>query len=325
MSRTLETTYLAPCGATLDLPETRLAQVAIARLERVIRRRRCPRSLSPLYLHGPPGCGKSHLAGGLVERCGGLLTTGRDLGRKSLAPELLAILETTNLLVLEDVTTFPAADGDTLATLLERLTARRVPVVITAPVGPAQLRRHGARLRSRLSGGLVLHLALLGPDSRRAFLASQALTAGHRLSEDALTWLVQQTPGSFRQLVGVIAQLGTPELEPLSLSAVQRRLSAGPPGEELTVERIAREVSRYYRVTPARLRGKSRQRGAIVPRQVSMYLARTLTELSLERIGAYFGGRDHATVLHACRKVEQELAADPALAGAVRTLRAALC
>ena len=65
-------------------------------------------------------------------------------------------------------------------------------------------------------------------------------------------------------------------------------------------------------------------RRALVPRQVGMYLARQLTELSLQQIGAYFGGRDHSTVLHACRKVEQALTEDAALFGAVRQLHADL-
>jgi chromosomal replication initiator protein len=69
---------------------------------------------------------------------------------------------------------------------------------------------------------------------------------------------------------------------------------------------------------------RRRSREVMLPRQVGMYLARQLTSLSLEQIGAYFGGRDHSTVLHACRKVEQALTSDAHLSGAVRELRADL-
>ena len=72
------------------------------------------------------------------------------------------------------------------------------------------------------------------------------------------------------------------------------------------------------------LQGRDRSRQALLPRQVGMYLARQLTRLSLEQIGAYFGGRDHSTVLHACRKVEQAITSDAHLCGAVRELRADL-
>ena len=71
-------------------------------------------------------------------------------------------------------------------------------------------------------------------------------------------------------------------------------------------------------------RSQQRGRRVLLPRQVGMYLARQLTGLSLEAIGAYFGGRDHSTVLHACRKVEQALGRDPVLSGAVRELQADL-
>ena len=91
------------------------------------------------------------------------------------------------------------------------------------------------------------------------------------------------------------------------------------------MERIAQRVGRLL---PGRDRGNcnpaTAPRDALLPRQIGMYLARQLTELSLEQIGDYFGGRDHSTVLHACRKVEQALASDVTVSGAVRQLHADL-
>jgi chromosomal replication initiator protein len=83
-------------------------------------------------------------------------------------------------------------------------------------------------------------------------------------------------------------------------------------------------VSRQFQLDPRRLKERDRSRHVLLPRQVSMYLARKLTRLSLEQIGEFFGGRDHSTVLHACRKVEQALSDDPALSGIVRQLHADL-
>jgi chromosomal replication initiator protein len=95
------------------------------------------------------------------------------------------------------------------------------------------------------------------------------------------------------------------------------------------VQRIIERVGRYFRVEPEQLCSRRRGRNALLPRQIGMYLTRMLTPLSLEQIGAHFGGRDHSTVLHACRKVEEALArsrgadATP-LAIAVRQLHADL-
>jgi chromosomal replication initiator protein len=93
---------------------------------------------------------------------------------------------------------------------------------------------------------------------------------------------------------------------------------------ELTVERIAERVGSCFHVPPRDLQSRRRLRGIVMPRQVGMYLARKLTPLSLTRIGAYFGGRDHSTVLHACAKVERALSADRQLSGVVKQLQAEL-
>jgi chromosomal replication initiator protein len=90
------------------------------------------------------------------------------------------------------------------------------------------------------------------------------------------------------------------------------------------VERIVQRVSGYFRLEPRQLRSRRRYRHILLPRQVGMYLARQLTELSLEQIGASFGGWNHSTVLHACRKVEQALTSDMVLSGTVRRLHADL-
>jgi chromosomal replication initiator protein len=105
---------------------------------------------------------------------------------------------------------------------------------------------------------------------------------------------------------------------------VATHFQAEADASRLTVERIAERVSRYYRIDRRQLRSRQRSRSALVPRQVGMYLARRLTALSLEQIGAYFGGRDHSTVLHACRKIDRALGQDPTLSGAVRHLQADL-
>ena len=91
-----------------------------------------------------------------------------------------------------------------------------------------------------------------------------------------------------------------------------------------SVERIIERVGRYFHVEPRQLCSRRRGRNALLPRQIGMYLTRMLTPLSLEQIGAHFGGRDHSTVLHACRKVEEALARDTMLSGAVRQLHADL-
>lgn len=331
MGRRLKQAIDGSPEAALSLPELQPAHRALARLERALHRGRCPTSLSPLYLHGPTGCGKSHLVeqflGRQSEELTTFATTGRELGRLLGQAEVLSPLESARLLIVEDLSSLPTAASDGLSNLLDRRASRRGPVIVTALIGPALLTRHGSRLRSRLAGGLVLQVPALGPESRRRFLREMAEKHGVSLEEAALNWLVEQLPGSFRQLQGAVNRLAAIDSMGMALTQAQaqKALREALEGKEaLTSERIAREVGRFYRVQPARLRGKSRQRAAMIPRQVAMYLMRVLLGLPLEAIGAYFGGRDHTTVLHACRKVQQTLETDPDLAGAVRSLRTAL-
>ena len=142
-----------------------------------------------------------------------------------------------------------------------------------------------------------------------------------------LDWLAEHTPGSARQLEGALVRLHNltavlgraPFLEEVADAFRQDSDLHAP-----TMERIAQRVCRYFQVPPGQMCSRRRSREVMLPRQVGMYLARQLTSLSLEQIGTYFGGRDHSTVLHACRKVEQALTSDAHLSGAVRELRADL-
>jgi chromosomal replication initiator protein len=246
----------------------------------------------------------------------------------SPADDDLAAVGDADLVVVDDLHLLPERGVETLVHLLDRGLARGQQWVFTAVEGPARLTRLPGRLTSRLAGGLVVGLDPPSPAGRRAVLAAFASRDGLAVPDDVLDWLAGHAAGSFRELEGAVTRLGT-----------LARLNGGllPPPEDVreqfraesdarqpTVERIVQRVGRYYRVDPGQLQGPSRTRGVLLPRQVGMYLARRLTALSLEQIGAYFGGRDHSTVLHACRKVEQALDRDVTLSGAVRQLHADL-
>jgi chromosomal replication initiator protein len=192
-------------------------------------------------------------------------------------------------------------------------------------MGPAQLTHLPARLTSRLAGGLAVGLMPLGPASRLLFLQDCIERRQLPVSRDALTWLAKHLSGSARQLEGAVARLETlvrlhDRIPTQDVMAEHFRsdVESGRP----TVERIAARVSRHFQIDPRLLQSRQRSRGTQVARQVAMALARRLTPLSLQQIGAYFGGRDHSTVLHACRKIES--GRDTILTGALRQLHAEL-
>jgi chromosomal replication initiator protein len=162
--------------------------------------------------------------------------------------------------------------------------------------------------------------------SRLALLQDKAQRRQLAVSLDVLAWLAEHLTGGGRQLDGALVQLEMlARLHPrLDLANVVDYFRAQAEAGQSTIDRIALRVGGYFRVSPGQLQSRGQARQIVLPRQVGMYLARRLTRLSLEQIGAYFGGRDHSTVLHACHKVEHALVRDAALSGVVRQLHAEL-
>lgn len=330
----------AAWGDFLTLPENRSVVRAARGLARALLAGKRP-PVTPLVLHGSPGTGKTHLTATLLKRLsrGAAVLTAQTVSVGDLArvavnattpgfddPDLLAC----DLLVLEDVQLLPARATDPVCDLLDRRVSRRKAVVVTANAGPAGLGHLPRKLTSRLASGLVLQLESLAPTSRRVVLEATAAARGVRLTADALDWLAgQATGGGVRSLLGLLGNLAqaAPNFPgPLDRIIVEEVLlgtgqptSAGP-----DVAGIVKRVAAAFGVKEKELLGPSRLRRVLIPRQVAMYLARELCGLSLPRIGAAFGGRDHTTVLHAVHKITAELESNATLSGVIRQLRAEL-
>jgi chromosomal replication initiator protein len=313
-------------------PENHSALLAAQNLAEAFCSRQAHDDVPLLLLHGPAGTGKTHLASAVV----GQVTQGRPdlVVTYTQAGDLVdegweAEARDSDLLVVEDLQHLPGRSPEALVQVLDHRQAHGLPTVLTANAGPRQLSgRRGsfpARLTSRLAAGLVVRLEPLGPAGRRALLHDEAGRRRLTLAPNVLDWLASHLAGGVRQLLGALTQLETLarlRRDPLDVAAVEAHFD-GLAGQ-VTVEQIARRVGGYFQVDPEQMQSRRRNPNILVPRQVGMYLARQLTTLSLGQIGAYFGGRDHTTVLHACRKVEQALTSDADLSGAVRQLHADL-
>lgn len=311
----------------VQLPENRSAYQAVIRLGSTS-------DVPLLFLHGPPGSGKSDLVRGLVEHITQLdpektaqTLAGAEVGRALMQPPLdrRAIIRDAigcDLLVLEDVQHLQVGAGNEVAHIVDRRLARRKPTVVTAVRGPAELET-SPRLGSRLVGGLVVGIQPLGEPSRRELAAALCRERGISVADDVVAWLARD-PGGARPILGAIAQLkAVAELHPppLTMAQVSTELQAAPPSEQSPLDKVVARVAARFAVDAKAIRGPSRQRAIAWPRQVAMFVARQ-AGYSLPQIGAYFGGRDHTTVMHSCDKVATKAEQDISLAQELRDLLA---
>jgi chromosomal replication initiator protein len=321
----------------LDLPENQSALLAFKSLADSVASG-CRPSAVPLYLFGPHGTGKSILIKTLeaevFRRCGRAVVA--SIPAKELGDFLNAYsgdggensrpIDDFDLLVIEDLQHLPSRLDHSLCELIDDFSARQVPLVCTASVSPQQLPFTG-RLITRLASGLVVGIEKWKESSRLKFLEAKAQERQLAVNREIMDWLATNFRGSGRELDGVLNRLDALSAlhnGPLALTDVAGHFQAELEATKPTVNRILARVSELFRVPASLLVSNRRTRSVLLPRQVSMYLTRRLTDLSLQEIGKCFGRRDHSTVLHACRKVAAALRQDSFLAGTVHQLEANL-
>jgi chromosomal replication initiator protein len=313
----------------VELPENRLALAAARDLLADVQAKRSGRprrGAGVVLLHGPSGVGKSHLGSALLDAL--LRVMPEALLRRQGAATFTVPDEEPvhDLEIVEDLQHLPGEIVESFTRWMDRLRRQGVPLLVTADRGPGQLDLSG-RLVDRLAGGLVVGLDPLGRTSRLVLLEDRAQRRQVLVAPAVLNWLADHLSSSGRDVESAIHRLEA--LAKLlgrspSLGDVQPYFQHDAATARRTIEQVARIVGEHYRVSLVQLRSAGRSRGILLPRQVSMYLARQLTSASLEEIGEFFGGRDHSTVLHACRKIARHCEKDAVFAGTLRQLASSL-
>jgi chromosomal replication initiator protein len=290
---------------------------------------------NPLVLFGTTGTGKSCLAHGLVSRfkqahpnLKAISITGADFARAyatALETDSLADLRSkyggAHLLLLEDLhelSTKRSAQQE-LATVIDDLLSRNRRILVTSRQAPAEMSTLAGGLASRLSTGLTVPLAPPGVHARREIIARLANQYGLAVDRETLDVLAGGISGTVSELNHAILQLKTATGDKPSIDAVvaSRFLQQRNETQRATLRSITTRVADYFHVKSADLKGPTRRQSVVRARGLAMYLARRLTGKSLEQVGRHYGGRDHTTVLHACRKTEALLDSDPSLRQAV--------
>src|SRR6187401_3085207 len=187
-------------------------------------------------------------------------------------------------------------------------------VVLSSDRPPKAIATLEERLRSRFEWGLIADLTPPDLETRIAILRSKAEDQLHLIPSEVIDFIARKVVSNVRELEGALNRVvayasmsGMPVNIELA-SAVLSNVMYNPKKRSITPQRIVRAVADYYGVNLDQLRSSKRDRAIVVPRQIAMFLIREETDISLLRIGAELGGRDHSTVLHACDKIARELA-----------------
>jgi chromosomal replication initiator protein len=295
--------------------------------------------VSPLVVHGPAGSGKSRLLAGLVaerllrrpesavahiEAEAFAAACAEASGRPGGWAEVRERFRRLDLFVIDDLQSLERAPWAMveLSHTLDALDEAGAAVAVAARSGPGQWVDWPSRLVNRLIGGLSVRLDPPSVESRRRYLLELARSRGLALPAEVLERMAEAADG-YRTLDGWLSQLNLAakvDRRPIGPDLVGPILEGDPVGDGPSIDAIARAVAAKFGLRLRDLRGPTRRAVVAEARHLAMHLARLLTPMSFRAIGDYFGGRDPATVRHACKAAADRLAADPALAASFSAL-----
>src|SRR3954453_9010916 len=298
---------------------------------------------NPLFLHGAPGLGKTHLLHAIGNYLAAHDPSARvryttieaftnhftgSIQRKAMEP-FKASYRDQDVLLIDDIQFLAekARTEDELFHTFNALYERGAQIVVTSDRLPADLDALEERLRARFSSGLVCALGAPDLASRLAILAKRVQHDGIELEDEgALLRIAERIPDNGRPLEGALTRVvsfGSLTRRPVDRALVDEVLDGLyplAPAVPRSVADVKAAVAETFGVSEEDLCSPSRKAEIAWPRQVGMYLARELTDASLPAIGQAFGGRNHATVLHACKRTSERIAGDRAAFDAVENV-----
>ncbi len=321
-------------------------RVAFAAARTVADSRSASVRFNPLFLHASVGLGKTHLLQAIAAESLARNPKSRVVYltaeyfmfrfasaiRDNYALTLKEQFRDIDLLIIDDMQFLQGKSiQHEFCHLLNMLLDSAKQVVVAADRPPAELESLEPRVRSRLLGGVALEISSPDYDMRLGMLTQRLETArtedaNLQIPQTVLEHVARTVAGSGRDLEGAFNQLLLRhELEPqITVDRIDdilgRIYRSGEP-KRVRIEDIQRVVARHYNVSKTELLSNRRTRTIVKPRQVAMYLSKAMTPRSLPEIGRRFGGRDHTTVLHAVRKIEDLSANDNTLAQELELLR----
>ena len=320
-------------------------ELAHAAARRVAEACACPGTpvpFNPLFLYGGVGLGKTHLMHAVAWHVRKHVSDRKIIylsAEKFMYQFIRALrykstmdfkeqFRSVDLLMIDDVQFIIGKEltQEEFFHTFNALVDENRQIVISADKSPSDLEGMEERMRSRLGWGLVADLHPTTYELRLGILQSKAEQGGLRIPPKVMEFLAHKIASNVRDLEGALNRIAAHVQlvgRDITLESVQEVLHDLLRSHErrITIDEIQKKVAEHFNMKLGEMTSDRRARAVARPRQVAMYLAKQLTMRSLPQIGRKFGGRDHTTVMHAVRKIEELTRTDPSLAEDVELLR----
>lgn len=281
-------------------------------------------AFNPLMIYGNSGLGKTHLAQAigiqvkeqlpdkvvLYVNANKFQTQFTEATRNNNRNDFLHFYQMIDVLILDDVHEFAGKEKtqETFFHIFNHLHQMGKQLILTSDKPPIELKGMEQRLLSRFKWGLTADLQTPDFETRMEILRRKVYNDGIKLSDEVLEYIASHVANNVRELEGALVSLLAQSMLnkreiTLELAAKLINKLVKNSKRELSIEYISKVVCDYFNMTVEALQAKTRKREIVQARQIAMYFSKSLTKYSLASIGAQIGSKDHATVLHACKTV----------------------
>ncbi len=289
------------------------------------------KTYNPLFIYGGVGLGKTHLITAIGNR---IADKRHDFNilyvpseqftnevvsavRHGKTEELKGRYRNLDLLLIDDVQFIEnkTATQEELFYTINTLYEKQKQIVLSSDRPPKEIKNITDRLRSRFSMGLIADIQPPEIELRMAIMQKKAEMERIHLTDDVINFLASKIKSNVRELEGCLIRLGAQSAltgEPIDVAMAKNILKdiISDDDKPITIDQIQRVVADFFGIKNQDMKSKKRTKEIALPRQAAMYLGKQLTESSLSDIGKNFGGKDHATVIYACKQIEERRAKD---------------
>lgn len=286
------------------------------------------KAYNPLFIYGQVGLGKTHLIQAITHRLSQLhpklkfcyMSSERftneliDAIRHRSTAQFRTKYREIDVLLIDDIQFIAGKEStqEEFFHTFNNLHNNHKQIIITSDRPPREISKLEERLSSRFAWGLITDIQPPDYETRVAILKKKVEKESVRVPDAVIHFIAEQIRTNIRELEGALIRVVAYSLldeGPITLDMAKAILKdmVKATVKIISMEMIQKSVADFFRIPLSELRSKKRHKNIVFPRQVAMYLSRQLTNMSFPEIGNAFGGKDHTTVLHSCKKIEKEL------------------